>query len=417
MIHGGHLRRYCAPFMNQDFRFASAVVQLFEECPRMTLQTLCRLIQENFEPKNMLVDSSQWKVYFRTTTVCQHDKPIRMFRLLDQTCPVLNIPTYIIANHCICIIAECKNHLCSSIVPIVIHRLQGSEFFPTPTQFLAKMNPSIIPNISNKKDRKKVSQKAIEIASNLIIHNILGPKNILGDEKFKLMKSSIAYFEGLNKHFKELYNFADMENKSHKTLKEKSREIGKYFFPFCCDPKLDEAQITAMDALLKNKLDDFFKYIEDKTQNSTKINASKLYLEQVYNDWMISIKANQNHYHYDEKSDTFPENGMYELIMDNNDFFRYDLKTDYNDICYHVNGRWKSAKNNQMAPTLPDLFSDNNDRQCFAYFICATKKLYPLGTNGILCWLRQYRLMYMRKQLWRSEKHIVSMNKNVMFPV
>ena len=413
MIYHGQFRRYCAPFMHRDFRLASAVLQLFEECPRMTLQTLCRLIQENFEPRNTLLDSSQWEVYLDIATTGQDGT----FSLFDQTCPVLNIPTYILASHCICILTECRNDFCSSIVPTNLHRLQGSEFFPTATQILAKINPAMTPNISNKNDRNEVSKRAVEAVSNLVIHKVLGPKNILGDEKFKLMKSSIAYFEGLNKYFRELYNFADMQSKPRKTLKEKSREIGKYFFPFCCDPKLDEAKITAMDTLLKNKLDDFFQFIGDETQNSTKINASKMYLEQVYNDWMISIKASKNLYQYDAESDTFPENGRYQIIMDSNDFFRYDLKTDYNDICYHINGRWKSARHNKMAPTLPDLFSDNNDRQCFAYFICATKTFYPLGTDGILCWLRQYRFMYMKKQIWKSVQHVNPKNKNVMFPV
>jgi len=168
---------------------------------------------------------------------------------------------------------------------------------------------------------------------------------------------------------------------------------------------------------LKNKLDDFFKFIEQETQNKTKINAKKIYLDHVYNDWMTSIQANNNQYHFDDTSKTFPENGKNEIIMDNNDFFRYDLKTDYNDICYHVNGRWKANKNKKMDPTLPDLFNDNNDRQCFAYFICATKKFYPLGTDGIMCWLRQYRLMYMNKQRWKSKKHIEPKNKNAMFPL
>jgi len=207
------------------------------------------------------------------------------------------------------------------------------------------MNPSIVPNISNqedlKKNTKKAAKKAVEIASNVIIHTILSPKKILGNTKFKFMKSSITYFDALNSYFKELYDFSDMEKKAKKMLIEKSKEIGKYFFPFCCDHKLDATAIAGMDTLLKNKLDDFFKFIGDKTQNSTNINSKKDYLEHVYKNWMISIKANESEYHFDEKSKTFPENGKNQIIMDNNNFFRYDLKTDYNNICYHVNGCWK----------------------------------------------------------------------------
>ena len=246
MIDHGHLRRYCAPFMHHNSRCSSSVVQLFEERPTMTFQNLCRLIQENMDPRNTLLDSSQWEVYIQTTTIGKDDKQNSNFSLFDQTCPVLNIPTYIIASHRICILTEFRNDFCSSIVPTNLHRLQGSEFFPTATQILAKINPPMIPNISNKNDRNQFSKRAVEAVSNLVIHKVLGPKNILGDEKFKLMKSSIAYFEGLNKYFRELYNFADMQSKPRKTMKEKSREIGKYFFPFCCDPKLDEAKITVL---------------------------------------------------------------------------------------------------------------------------------------------------------------------------
>ena len=119
MICGGHFRRYCAPFMNHDSRSGSAVVKLFQECPTMTMQTLCRLIQENFDssypPTRTLLDSSQWKVYIQTTTIGQYDKPNHTFRLLDQTCPVLEIPIYILGNHCISVLAESSNHVQNSI--------------------------------------------------------------------------------------------------------------------------------------------------------------------------------------------------------------------------------------------------------------------------------------------------------------
>jgi len=302
-----------------------------------------------------------------------------------------------------------------------LHRLHTSQFLTAPKKILAKINSSIVPNISNSKDLKKNTKKvagnAIEIASNVIIHSVLSPQKILGDKKFELMKTSIIYFDALNSYFKELYDFSDMEKKAKKMLVQKSKEIGKYFFPFCCNHKSNSDTIAGIDTLLKNKLDDFFKCITDNTQNSTNISSKKVYLEHVYKNWMISIQANKSEYHFDEKSKTFPENGKNQIIKDNNDFFRYDLKTDYNNICFHVNGRWKVTKNKEMAATLPDLFSQNNDRQCFAYFICATKDFYPLGTDGILCWLRQYRNMYMSKKRWKSKKHVEPQNKNVMFPV
>jgi len=41
---------------------------------------------------------------------------------------------------------------------------------------------------------------------------------------------------------------------------------------------------------------------------------------------------------YNEVSGFFPDKGKRSITDDNNDFFRYDPKTDYNDICYHIDG-------------------------------------------------------------------------------
>ena len=115
-----------------------------------------------------------------------------------------------------------------------LHRLHTSQFLTAPKKILAKINSSIVPNISNSKDLKKNTKKvagnAIEIASNVIIHSVLSPQKILGDKKFELMKTSIIYFDALNSYFKELYDFSDMEKMAKKMLIEKSKEIGKYFF-------------------------------------------------------------------------------------------------------------------------------------------------------------------------------------------
>ena len=119
MICGGSFRHYSAAFMNHNCRSAGPVTQLFHECPRMTMQTLCRLIQENFDSsyplRRTLLDYSLWKVYIQTTTIDQDGKPNHTFRPLDQMCPVLNIPIYILGNHCISILAESSNHVYNSI--------------------------------------------------------------------------------------------------------------------------------------------------------------------------------------------------------------------------------------------------------------------------------------------------------------
>ena len=119
MICNGNFREYSAPFMYHDSRSASAVVQLFNECPQMTMPTLCRLVQENFDPsypsRRTLIDSSRWKVYIQTTTIGQNGRQSLTFKLLDPACPVLHIPVYLLDNHCISFLAESDNHVLNHI--------------------------------------------------------------------------------------------------------------------------------------------------------------------------------------------------------------------------------------------------------------------------------------------------------------
>ena len=44
---------------------------------------------------------------------------------------------------------------------------------------------------------------------------------------------------------------------------------------------------------------------------------------------------------------------------------------------------------------LPVIFDQDNDRQCFGFFMCATQYFKAIGAQGITCSLREYRVMYM----------------------
>jgi len=49
-------------------------------------------------------------------------------------------------------------------------------------------------------------------------------------------------------------------------------------------------------------------------------------------------------------------------------------------------------------------FDQDNDRQYFGFFMCATLYFNPIGAQGILCWLREYRIVYVKKSKIRRFK-------------
>jgi len=57
---------------------------------------------------------------------------------------------------------------------------------------------------------------------------------------------------------------------------------------------------------------------------------------------------------------------------------------------------------------LPAIFNQDNDRQCFGFFMCATLYFKTIGAQGILCWLREYRVMYMKRQKSEDQQQNLS---------
>jgi len=86
-------------------------------------------------------------------------------------------------------------------------------------------------------------------------------------------------------------------------------------------------------------------------------------MESSYNASKEDNMSNQhNDCDYNKVSGFFSDKGKRSIIDDNNDFIRYDPKTDSNDICYHIDGMWKGKAVMNVQKTLPAIFDRDNDR-------------------------------------------------------